>query len=328
MATVSISYFEPAVLMHLTAYYMELRFGADGDEQDAVMVLRSKLEAVGSYNLGDPDEHSPLTCNTCLDFGTGGAEFYPVAGTVNIDVISEESNAPHAGEIVGAVLVESDVASGEPVPNGRCYRLPRIAWDFREYDYPYATIPTIRAGGIKEGRRATVDTAVVTASGAAGTYIQQGGGQNSGVILGTTESLQVGDRISVHVRVHPAFPPWLELEPQGLLSRSPFDQVITTVPDTSLQDPGWEGVLVRIPGPFTVTEAILDNRLFTLVPDQGASVLGNKGFFDPTLEPSLEKFDVGARLDSITGIVIPSHSGLLSVAPRDLNDLDGYVPAP
>ncbi|MGE0320754.1 MAG: hypothetical protein AB7K71_00080 [Polyangiaceae bacterium] len=329
LASVTVDYFEPSVKAHLTVYQWELTLNIDGDEFPAGITVYSKIESVGSYDLSEPDEHAAETCNTCVALWLDSKRYYPAVGTFNIDTISEESNAPHAGEMFGLAMVEADDL-GAIIPGGKCLRLPRIAWDFREYDYPQSTISALRMGAVKDNRRVTISNAVVTVGGANFGYIQQGGGFNSAIPIGADTPLNVGDRITVKAQVKGVGTDFLSLavEPGGITLLDTAQQVIVVQPDTSLQQAGWLGALVRLSGPFTITESATYDT-FTLVPSQGSSVLGSQQFFmTPGGELTPDVPQPGATMDAVTGIVVPSSTGVYAVAPRDLNDLEGYVPAP
>lgn len=328
------STFEPFVLMHRTNYRASPINPLGNPDLPDEIWLGTLLQTVGSFDLSDSQEHRMSTCRTCVFIRVDYSDktFMPVAGTVNIDVISDVNDANHKGEMLDIVLQEVDPANDdEPVEGGSCLRAKQIAWDFRGYVYPDSNIPAINMGQHTEGDRVTLRNVVVTAVGPYDTvgsfWIQQSGGGYSGIAASGPYELTVGDLITFEGSVRPAdqYGPAVVLgAADGLISRLPLASTpIVTTPGSSLQEDEWLGALVKLPGPFTVSDATSDNTRFILVPAVGDPVVGSKRLFDPTVE--LTGFDVGAQVDSITGVVT-NDFGERQVIPRDANDLPGFAP--
>ncbi|MCB9588359.1 MAG: hypothetical protein H6718_23325 [Polyangiaceae bacterium] len=327
--------FEPNIFMFMTGYVWQTETSLGNPEKLDRLVLLTKLETVGTFDLAEEQNHRFSTCATCLELRVDdgfGPNFYAIRGTVTIDTISEEAEAPHKGSLRNAVFIEVDKQNDdEPVPDGACFRLSNLSWDFERFSYPDSTIQAITMGEVADLSRVTIRDAVVTGTiDGNAAFVQQGGGRYSGIRVGGSDfPAEVGDQVTFQGRViignETDTPTVISTQTSWLISQSPHAKIpIVSVPDSSLAEKGWMGVLVRLPTPFTISQVAVDPGYFVATPDQGDPFYIARDYYDVVSDPAFPGIADGARFQSVTGLVSIGNSLQRAVFARGTEDLQGY----
>ncbi len=204
------------------------------------------------------------------------------------------------------------------------------------------TIYDIQEGVISEGSEVDVQGVHVTGIAAAGFYIQEPeGGQYSGVWVyagdmnPALETLSVGDEVDV-VGTTAEFEGLTEIDitagtvtPTGNSGSTDPELVpMAELAEGATAEP-WEGVLVRIEG---MNLDVVDEPGFDEfdVSDGESTLRVDEQMFnlyDPDWADDFPNFNTGAAFTAIQGPFNYSFD-FYKIAPRDENDVEGYVPGP
>lgn len=306
----------------------------------------------GTYPVNDLAHQKVSECTACVTLLTDvdelgqptGARYVAEEGTVSVEILSSIINAPHKGNVADLRLVEAlfdpEADQYTKVDGGSCLRITRAPWDFVELRYPEATIAAIQTGSLKNRSRVYLTGSTVTAIGSDSLWIQQGVGGNSGIQVRCGNKptkfmdIAVGDQITVkgvyteNDYLHTSQVTVCEDQEYASLSGNGYNAVATTVSGSASAEE-WEGVFVRLTGPFTLGEVVPgEYRSYTLIPSQGASFVVRTELYDPTIDPGIAGFLPGATVSSITGVIHSVLPDVLEIFPRGSADLENYTPAP